>query len=335
MLRLPRFYGSLTAVLFIALTLPPVQAAGFEVDLGVRQEDLVIVPAPSQLVAGQTARVYATVHNFGNRDAKAQVAFFQGPYLLGETQPVSVRARGFADEVFMDFIVPSGSFNILAKLKEVTLSAQSNGAALAEDSNSMNDEAVTPLITPQPDRDGDGVADGADNCPGVLNADQRDTDGDQEGNACDLDDDNDGLADLDEASRGTNPTNPDTDGDGIGDAYDARPLLPDVSPLASSGTIKKEELSPAKPEALAPPADAHQEETDTQAPPGSALDAPSKESGDSAPADDAADTAAAVSEIKPKIPPGALSKLWLAAGFSALFAGAFSFLALRIKTPRE
>lgn len=36
-----------------------------------------------------------------------------------------------------------------------------------------------------PDRDGDGVADGRDNCPEVANADQTDADGDHAGDACD------------------------------------------------------------------------------------------------------------------------------------------------------
>lgn len=37
------------------------------------------------------------------------------------------------------------------------------------------------------DADGDGVADGADNCPGLANADQADGDGDVFGDACDCD----------------------------------------------------------------------------------------------------------------------------------------------------
>ncbi|MGQ7844880.1 thrombospondin type 3 repeat-containing protein [Granulosicoccus sp. 3-233] len=37
-----------------------------------------------------------------------------------------------------------------------------------------------------------------DNCPGIDNPDQLDTDGDGEGNACDSDDDNDGFQDVDD-----------------------------------------------------------------------------------------------------------------------------------------
>jgi len=69
------------------------------------------------------------------------------------------------------------------------------------------------------DSDGDGVFDTVDNCPNDANADQLDTDGDNQGDACDPDDDDDGLSDTEEANIGTDPLLADTDGDGITD-YD-------------------------------------------------------------------------------------------------------------------
>ena len=48
------------------------------------------------------------------------------------------------------------------------------------------------------DMDGDGVADATDNCPAVANADQLDTDSDGAGDACDDDDDNDGVPDAED-----------------------------------------------------------------------------------------------------------------------------------------
>ena len=190
------------------LTSQKVVAAAFEYDLGIRPEDLTILPAPSQLVSGQRARIYATAHNFGSHDTVGVISFYQGPTLIGESQPISVRATGFADEVFIDFIVPSGSFNILAKIRDTS----------PADQNPANDEAVTTLITPLADRDGDSRPDEQDNCPDVANRDQANNDGDSMGDACDPDDDNDGLSDIDELARGTNTKNPDTDGDGVGDA---------------------------------------------------------------------------------------------------------------------
>jgi hypothetical protein len=71
------------------------------------------------------------------------------------------------------------------------------------------------------DADADGISDGEDNCPNVLNADQSDVDGDGEGDACDADDDNDGVIDTaDNCPTAANPDQIDTDGDGLGNACD-------------------------------------------------------------------------------------------------------------------
>ena len=48
--------------------------------------------------------------------------------------------------------------------------------------------------------DGDGVPDDSDNCPGIANADQLDTDSDGAGDVCDTDDDGDGILDVDDES---------------------------------------------------------------------------------------------------------------------------------------
>lgn len=68
------------------------------------------------------------------------------------------------------------------------------------------------------DGDGDGVPDIFDNCPALANADQLDTDLDRSGNACDADDDNDGLSDAFEQLAGTDPLLFSTLGEGISDA---------------------------------------------------------------------------------------------------------------------
>jgi hypothetical protein len=67
-----------------------------------------------------------------------------------------------------------------------------------DDVNPLNNEAMNnPTINASnPDIDGDGVPNAADNCAFAANADQKDNDGDGLGDACDHDDDDDGIADA-------------------------------------------------------------------------------------------------------------------------------------------
>ena len=152
-------------------------------DLAISGQTITFVP--QRLLAGESVRVYAAVENKGTKDVSGFVAFYQGDIPIGEPQPVSLRAGGLADEVFVDYQIPSGPFNIRAEVKAQT----------PRDENPSNDVALTALITPEKDSDGDGVPDSIDNCPTIANPDQRNTDGDAKGDACDEDDDNDGVPD--------------------------------------------------------------------------------------------------------------------------------------------
>ncbi|HKY63288.1 MAG TPA: Calx-beta domain-containing protein [bacterium] len=102
----------------------------------------------------------------------------------------------------------------------------------------------TPSPTPQPgDIDGDGVPDGEDNCPTVINPEQVDSDGNGIGDACEAiieppfhDDDGDGVdGSIDNCPSAANPDQIDTDDDGLGDACDALPTVPGVPPIAGGG----------------------------------------------------------------------------------------------------
>lgn len=75
------------------------------------------------------------------------------------------------------------------------------------------------------DGDGDGVPTAQDNCPHTPNADQRDLDKDETGDACDPDIDGDGVGQFDAAGGRLdncpylfNPDQEDDNGDGVGDA---------------------------------------------------------------------------------------------------------------------
>jgi hypothetical protein len=96
------------------------------------------------------------------------------------------------------------------------------------------------------DRDEDTVLDGLDNCPVVDNLAQLDTDGDAAGNACDDDDDGDGLLDtvetdtglyVDENDTGTDPLLADSDADGFDDAFEISAGTDPNDPYSFPGAV--------------------------------------------------------------------------------------------------
>lgn len=94
------------------------------------------------------------------------------------------------------------------------------------------------------DNDGDGVANGSDNCVNVANATQTDTDGDGLGDACDstpsgavpvVDTDGDTVPDSsDNCPNAENTSQTDSDGDGIGNACDSNAFAPVVGMQAGA-----------------------------------------------------------------------------------------------------
>jgi hypothetical protein len=168
------------------------------------------------LIAGDTVRLYATVRNVGEEDISGYVSFYQGTLLIGTSQVISLRAGGSPDEVYVDFVVPTGAFNIQAQIE---------GTEPA-DIFTENNSTITQMIEPVLDDDRDGVPNKSDNCVNVANNDQLDTDGDAMGDACDKDDDNDGLSDEVEIEIGTSTINKDTDFDGHNDQDDVYPHDP-------------------------------------------------------------------------------------------------------------
>ena len=110
---------------------------------------------------------------------------------------------------------------------------------VAQDDTGATNAGSAYLYLPQTDTDGDGIEDGADNCPADPNANQTDTDNDGQGDPCDLtpfggDPDNDGIGALiDNCPNTYNPNQQDSDGDYIGDVCDPTPNGdPDPNPTS-------------------------------------------------------------------------------------------------------
>lgn len=80
---------------------------------------------------------------------------------------------------------------------------------------------IQELLIEGKDTDADGILDDVDNCPGVSNPNQLDTDGDGAGDACDTDDDNDTVLDTnDNCPLVANVDQANSDSDGAGNACD-------------------------------------------------------------------------------------------------------------------
>lgn len=220
--------------------MPAVAHAAGTVDLAVSSST---ISFSDELISGSTVRIYAEVRNVGDEDVAGYVSFYQGTIPVGDSQVISVRSGGLPEEVYVDFVVPSGPFNIRADIRGTD----------PEDENTANNSATTKLYTPILDDDRDGVANDEDNCPDDANANQKDSDGDGAGDACDDDDDNDGLTDDVERELGTSSTKSDTDGDGVEDAKDAYPtdatksVVPPPAPVAAPVVTAAPAVTASKP----------------------------------------------------------------------------------------
>ncbi len=105
---------------------------------------------------------------------------------------------GYIDSYYWTFGDGSSSYS-----QNPTHTYSSSGTYTAklkvtDNEGGIDSDSIIIEVSSEPDDDGDGISDYADNCPNDYNPSQTDTDNDGLGDSCDPDDDNDGYLDTED-----------------------------------------------------------------------------------------------------------------------------------------
>lgn len=189
--------------------------------------DLYVTPqginlSTDKIFEGTPVRIYANIGNSSGLDARGSVKFFLGSdtVQIGSDQPVAVLG-GNTDVAFVDLYPPKGQHTIIVRVIPFQPADSNPNNNIASRTIWVKADADRDQIADEEDLDddNDGIEDLEDAFP--LNpTESADNDEDGIGDNEDLDDDNDGVPDSDDALPNNPDETEDLDGDGIGDNED-------------------------------------------------------------------------------------------------------------------
>ena len=179
----------------------PFAASALSIPAGVLKDQIWFSKDP--FFVGDTISIFTFVFNSSDYRLSGTMVLSDGTTTI-DKKTFTVLPSGGSQVISFPWTVTRGQHNFIAKISENQLDKVSGGVV------------DTPISTTQ--------------TVSVKRFADLDTDHDGIGNLTDTDDDGDGLSDILEKKLGTDPLNPDTDGDGILDGKDPHPLVKEVLP---------------------------------------------------------------------------------------------------------
>ncbi len=186
---------------FFSTLMFPLAASASAIPAGVLKDQIWFSKDP--FFAGDTITIFTFVFNSSDYRLSGTMVLTDGTTTV-DKKTFTVLPSGGSQVVSFPWTVTRGQHNFSAKISENQLDKVSGGVV------------DTPISTIQ--------------TVSVKRFADLDTDHDGIGNLIDTDDDGDGLSDVEEKRLGTDPLNPDTDGDGIPDGKDLHPKVKEVLP---------------------------------------------------------------------------------------------------------
>ena len=158
----------------------------------------------------------------------------------GRVEYTNVTVPAGGSITFMHALAQNGTFNTQEGIDDAA--RLSRGPVTLYSGMSTDERARLQNFPADGDEDGDGDLNSADNCVSTANADQADLDADGQGDVCDDDIDGDGFPNGVETAVGSDPRNPDSDGDSVRDGSDR---CPTVSGAAANNGCPTDDRPPA------------------------------------------------------------------------------------------